>query len=392
MQNFIKFDYLEFINKLNVLNVQTVKEKMKADSYFENSNQNNSSYFDYAVSLDNQFGFMSQMMNQNWEYFERSLSVTGENRLNDFSKLSNLSDLYQLYSNLYPRNGLNRNFSNPNTNLFNGVFESMNEDSDDTKEKTPLMSITQQLKKKRANEVENKAQISKDIDKINAYKKRRVFNYFNLPKESEKNCSNGISKNSDLELKEDFCEEKAQFIDEVSKEIGKDDANGMHEENEKNNKYSKPSKFNVRSDCIRKRIKGLVHKYLLSKLNSILKEKYSDNIYIFMNLPRNFTVDVKYSFNKGLLQLNLFELFTIEVPEANENKKVLNNKNVIKHVKESDPTIWNEILNLKLEDIYNEYTKSNQYILDLETLKKKEGADYIYHFKYHMDTFISYYR
>ena len=177
------------------------------------------------------------------------------------------------------------------------------------------------------------------------------------PPESLKKCTTGAKK---IEEKK-----KYQFI--IKKKGRKSKLQNFMKENKRNvhDKFS--------NDNIKRRIKALYNKYIITLLNSIVKRKYKKARMKFLKMNIRITKDIGIKYNQILLNKAIKDII-INVSNKYQNKE--NNINVIKFIKkQKDNEEILNILNMSYKDLYTEYylksTKNNTLENSFESHKEK---------------------
>jgi hypothetical protein len=149
----------------------------------------------------------------------------------------------------------------------------------------------------------------------------------------------------------------------------------------KENKRNVHDKFS--NDNIKRRIKALYNKYIITLLNSIVKRKYKKARMKFLKMNIRITKDIGIKYNQILLNKAIKDII-INVSNKYQNKE--NNINVIKFIKkQKDNEEILNILNMSYKDLYTEYylksTKNNTLENSFESHKEKllslNGKEYL---------------
>jgi len=148
----------------------------------------------------------------------------------------------------------------------------------------------------------------------------------------------------------------------------------------------KTTKFNMRADCIRKRIKTHINRYILDKLNKILSRENND-LFLF-KLPRQLTSDIRIGTNQMILNKTIKELFALKVNDKSEEKRTEHNIKIMEKVKINT---FIEFSSRTFKECFLEYKSSSEFNSDLENLKKKEGIKYCQMYLYFIEDFLNYY-
>ena len=129
------------------------------------------------------------------------------------------------------------------------------------------------------------------------------------------------------------------------------------------------------ADNIRKKIKVKFHKILKNSINEKLKNAGSK--YIFKALPQSFITNITKKINRPILDLPLEEIFKKFIGKEKNNRK--NNLSVLEYLENhndiSEKANFNEIKNMKYEEIFNEYLLSKEFKKVISTLKKDNEND-----------------
>ena len=137
------------------------------------------------------------------------------------------------------------------------------------------------------------------------------------------------------------------------------------------------------NDNIRRKIKALFHKYIISLLNDRLKQKFPQLKKKFVKMNKRITVDIRIEYNRNLIDKNIKDII-IDVSNKYNNQSI--NKNCIKIIeKQKDNEDIINILDMKYKDLYiNRYLKStkddipkNSFEEHKETLLKQYGKEYL---------------
>ena len=151
------------------------------------------------------------------------------------------------------------------------------------------------------------------------------------------------------------------------------------------------------NDNIRRKIKSLYHKYIISLLNSLIKKRFNYMKRKFVKMSKKTTIDLGIEYNRNLFNQCIKDII------INVSNKYLNpeiNKSCIKFIlkqKDNDEII--KILNTTYRDLFtNYYLKStkndlidNSFEIQKEMLLKKYGKDYLTLFIKNAENFIEFY-
>ena len=151
---------------------------------------------------------------------------------------------------------------------------------------------------------------------------------------------------------------------------------------EKSNVHDKFS-----NDNIKRRIKSLYNKYIITLLNNIVRKKYKKCKMKFLKMNIRVAKDIGIKYNKNLLNQTIKDII---INVSNKYKNEDNNKNLIKFIENqnNNEEIYN-ILNMTYKDLYINYylrsTKNNSSENSFESHKEKL---LILHGKEYLDRFI----
>jgi hypothetical protein len=139
------------------------------------------------------------------------------------------------------------------------------------------------------------------------------------------------------------------------------------------------SKISFRTDCIRKKIKSMFHKYLISKLNKTLQ---SNSIsFSFKALPKHLSISLNLKENKQWAAMSIRELMISEEVTLSgfDKANLYHNIKVLNHI--SIPEI-DECLNKKWTTVFNDFLCSEEFsksIKELENINKSYAARFRKH-------------
>lgn len=171
---------------------------------------------------------------------------------------------------------------------------------------------------------------------------------------------------------------------------------------EKINKAIKSSKNKVEhnkfcNDNVRRRIKALFNKYIITLLNNLMKTKYEHNKLHFVKMNIRITKDIGIEYNRNLLNKTIKEIIST-VSKKYQNSE--NNKNCIKFIEEqnNNEDILN-ILNMTYRDLYTDYylkstkenTLENSFEAHKEYLLSTDGKHYLEIFIKNAESFVEFY-
>ena len=159
--------------------------------------------------------------------------------------------------------------------------------------------------------------------------------------------------------------------------------------------FSKKKRSKIRQrrftykDLIEQKIKrNFCNKYLIKKLNDILKSEKSD--LLFKKFSRCFITNVSKEDNDNILNMTLIQIFKEKKLYKKDLKNYLINLKVIDKLK-TRKTKVNEILdNKKYFELYKEYLNSNEYQINIDKIKQKYKGknEYIKRFNYFSKNFL----
>ena len=151
------------------------------------------------------------------------------------------------------------------------------------------------------------------------------------------------------------------------------------------------------NDNIKRRIKALYNKYIITLLNNILRKKYQKCRIKFLKMNIKITKDIGIQYNKNLLNQPIKDII-INVSNKYQNKE--NNKNAIKFIKtqKNNEEILN-ILNMSYKELFtNYYLKStkndsseNSFEADKEKLLMLYGKQYLDKFIENAEHFVEFF-
>jgi hypothetical protein len=143
--------------------------------------------------------------------------------------------------------------------------------------------------------------------------------------------------------------------------------------------------FNTRQDCLNKRIKTHLHRYVLNTINKILKAETEDKNIVF-KLPKDFISNLGFNHNIKLFKKTVREVYSTKLLNLDykiyeHNKKMMSITNT---------TLFSSFKNKTFEQVYVEYLSSTEFCHDINDIKKKEGIKYCYIFKKSAYVFLNY--
>ena len=140
-------------------------------------------------------------------------------------------------------------------------------------------------------------------------------------------------------------------------------------------------------DNIRIKLKRRFCRYLISKLNAILKNSGCINYFDFF--PNKFASDIKKERINKILNMSLKDIFLDENLYINEDKdgkeKYEHNSNVVKSDEIKNNEKLQNILNKTFSQLYQDYINSDEFkVNEINRLKrdKKQDSDYIERFTF----------
>ena len=139
-------------------------------------------------------------------------------------------------------------------------------------------------------------------------------------------------------------------------------------------------KFN--SDLIRKKIKNRFYKYLKDSINEKLKLAGSKKKFTF--LPQSFISNIAKKYNLNFLNLTFKEILAKNLCLGKDNKKselkkYHHNLSILEYLEKnkkiSRKSNFNNIKNMKLHEIYDEYLNSIEFQMEISKLKQQKETD-----------------
>ena len=136
------------------------------------------------------------------------------------------------------------------------------------------------------------------------------------------------------------------------------------------------------SDLIRKKIKARFYKYLKDSINE--KLKLAGSIKFFGFIPQSFISNISKEYNLSFLNLTFEDFLSQNLCIGKENKKSTldkyhHNLSVLEYLKKnkeiSRKSNFNNIKNMKLYEIYDEYLNSKEFKMDISRLKQQKETD-----------------
>ena len=184
---------------------------------------------------------------------------------------------------------------------------------------------------------------------------------------------NNPSEKSFLEsLFEDASQKKVSLFSSLDKD------ESMEEET-----FCQRKRFPIRrrrkenNDNIRKKIKrAFLNMALITYINMIIKNKGGTSF--FKKFQQHFVSDVSKKSNKELLDMTLEEIFRKkELYQKNELECYYHNLKLIESKEIQEDEDLKNILNLKYFELFEEYLKSKEFLIDVERLKNNNDDLYI---------------
>ena len=151
------------------------------------------------------------------------------------------------------------------------------------------------------------------------------------------------------------------------------------------------------NDNVRRRIKALYNKYIITLLNNLMKKKFKKNKFHFVKMEIRVTKDIGIEYNRNLLNKTIKEII---VNVSNKYQNADNNKICIKFIEEQNDNeeILN-ILNMTYRDLFVDYylksTKENSLDNSFEAHKEyilsSDGKDYLEIFIKNAESLVEFY-
>lgn len=138
----------------------------------------------------------------------------------------------------------------------------------------------------------------------------------------------------------------------------------------KNQKRSK-LKISPRSDCIRKKVKSMFHKYIITKLNSLLDQ--SSESALFKPLPKILSICLNLKENKQWSQLKVRELMTYnDIPHSGlDTINMVHNLSILKKEKSEEVEAY---LNTKWKSIFEQFLLSSELSNEIIKMENTDPA------------------
>ena len=150
-------------------------------------------------------------------------------------------------------------------------------------------------------------------------------------------------------------------------------------------------------DNIRRKIKSLFHKYIISLLNSKIKKKFNNIKKRFGKMNKKITNNLGIEYNRNLFNQYIKDII-ISISKRYSNPDI--NRNCIKFIsKQKDNEDIMKILNITYRELYTDYylksTKNdlldNSFEAHKEMLMKKYGKEYLDAFIENAENFIDFF-
>ena len=134
------------------------------------------------------------------------------------------------------------------------------------------------------------------------------------------------------------------------------------------------------------------NKYLIKKITSIIQEK--GNPHCFYKLPQNLVLNAVKMKNRKIWDMKLIQIleskdfYTQEelISHYYPNLKAINSIKLEENI--LNKTEINNILNMKICDLYNEYLETIEFKKDIEEISKIEGEKYGIKYKNYAEAFL----
>lgn len=220
--------------------------------------------------------------------------------------------------------------------------------------------------------------------------KDAICNFPKIKKDSNNNSNTYLPLNSDLNVKTNnnsiYQKIKLNSLSSITHKINKSSPFIISKQEKIIPYQERYKEFNTRLDCLYKRIKTHLHKFVYNKINKILKLETIEKNIIF-KLPKGFISDLGREHNKKLFNKTVKEIYSINLPELDKNI-LIHNKNVLNQT--NDSTILNDFINKTFKDIYFEYLNSTDFTLDCSISINKDGKEYTKLFRKAAHSFYDY--
>lgn len=151
------------------------------------------------------------------------------------------------------------------------------------------------------------------------------------------------------------------------------------------------------SDNVRRRIKTLYNKYIITLLNNLMKSKYKKIKLRFVKMNVRITKDISIQYNRNLLDKTIKEIVS---SVSNKYQNVDNNKKCIKFIEnQNDNEEILNIFNMTYKDFYTDYylkstkenSSDNSYEAHKECILSSDGKDYLEIFTKNAETLIEFF-
>ena len=151
------------------------------------------------------------------------------------------------------------------------------------------------------------------------------------------------------------------------------------------------------NDNVRRRIKALYNKYIITFLNNLMKTKFEHNKLHFVKMNIRITKDIGIEYNRNLLNKTIKEIIS-SVSKKYQNSE--NNKNCIRFIEDQNDNedILN-ILNMTYRDLFTDYylkstkenTLENSFEAHKEFILSTDGKLYLEIFIKNAENFVEFY-
>jgi len=151
------------------------------------------------------------------------------------------------------------------------------------------------------------------------------------------------------------------------------------------------------NDNVRRRIKALYNKYIITLLNNLMKTKFEHNKLHFVKMNIRITKDIGIEYNRNLLNKTIKEIIS-SVSKKYQNSE--NNKNCIRFIEDQNDNedILN-ILNMTYRDLFTDYylkstkenTLENSFEAHKEFILSTDGKLYLEIFIKNAENFVEFY-
>lgn len=151
------------------------------------------------------------------------------------------------------------------------------------------------------------------------------------------------------------------------------------------------------NDNVRRRIKALYNKYIITFLNNLMKTKFEHNKLHFVKMNIRITKDIGIEYNRNLLNKTIKEIIS-SVSKKYQNSE--NNKDCIRFIEDQNDNedILN-ILNMTYRDLFTDYylkstkenTLENSFEAHKEFILSTDGKLYLEIFIKNAENFVEFY-